>query len=256
MFLLTPCGGAQQKSHDLRENETARKQRGKSIGSYLLPLYLLLVSFAAKAQPATTSMLQDISYPRLDTLVELAKKNYPRIKYYEQVVLTARTNVKRAQMDWFDIFTFTYLYSPNNNNTVLANPSFLNGYQVGFVVNLGDLLQKGLLLKQAKQELKVREYERDEYYVNLAALVRERYFRYLQQLNILKVRADVALDAESNAQAFKHKYELGETTLDEYNKALVNLSDRVQLKIEAEGTMLMAKSALEELVGKKLEEVY
>lgn len=253
MFALKPREGANENSGSFPE---ARYKRRSNKFLPVILLVAVMASFTAGAQPGTTSMMQDVSYPNLDTLVELARKNYPRIKYFEQVVLAAQSNVKRAQLDWFDIFTFTYLYSPNNNNTVLANPSFLNGYQVGFVINLGDLLQKGPLLKQAKQELKVREYERDEYYVNLAALVRQRYFLYLQQLNILKVRAAVALDAESNTQAFKHKYERGETTLDEYNKALVNLSDRVQLKIESEGSMLMAKSSLEELVGKKLEEIF
>lgn len=254
MFALKPCKGASKNSGSFPQAGT--QKRSNRFLPVILLVFIIVASFTAGAQPGTTSMMQDVSYPNIDTLVELARKNYPRIKYFEQVVAGAQSNVQRAKMDWFDIFSFTYLYSPNNRNTILANPSFLNGYQVGFVINLGDLLQKGPLLKQAKQELKAREYEREEYHVNLATLVRERYFRYLQQLNILKVRAAVALDAESNAQSFKHKYERGETTLDEYNKALVNLSDRVQLKIEAEGTMLIAKSSLEELVGKKLEEVF
>ena len=223
---------------------------------YVILIYFMGISWSVNAQPATTSMIQDVSYPNLDTLIDLAKKNYPRIKYFEQIVGAAETNVKRSKLAVFDFFTFTYLYSPNNANTALANPSFLNGYQVGFFLNLGSILQKAPLIKQARQELKVREYERDEYFVNLAALVRERYFRYIQQVTVLKVRAAVAMDAESNLQSFKHRYEKGEVAFDDYNKALVNLSDRVQLKIEAEGSVLIAKSSLEELIGKKLEEVY
>ena len=53
----------------------------------------------------------------------------------------------------------------------------------------------------------------------------------------------------------KHKFEKGEMTLDDYNKGLVNLADRTQSKIESEGSLMVAKSSLEELVGKRLEDI-
>jgi outer membrane protein TolC len=112
-----------------------------------------------------------------------------------------------------------------------------------------------MLIKQAKEEWNVTQYERDEYYLNLEALVKERYFLYVQQISLLKVKAKAELDAESQVQQIKYKYEKGEELLENYNKSLINLSDRTQAKIETEGQMLVAKSRLEELIGKKLEEV-
>ena len=203
---------------------------------------------------AGVSMLPSVSYADLDKYIAAAKQNYPRVKAFEHRVEAAKKNSKAAKLGWFDLFTFSFLYSPNNSTT-LVNPSILNGYQVGMFFNFGSLLQKPYLMKQAKEQYIVTEYERDEYYLNLATMVRQRYFVYIQQLTILKLREQGELDAETSLEITKHKFEKGEMTLDDYNKALGNMSDHMQSKIEGEGAFLVAKSSLEELVGKKLEEV-
>ena len=226
----------------------------------MAPRYFLLFAFALLTMassgqtPSTSSMLPSVSYTDLDKLILAAKQNYPKVKAFEHRVLAAKGNVKKTRLGWFDLFTFSFLYSPNNSTT-LVNPSILNGYQVGMFFNFGSLLQKTYLVKQAKEELNVTQFERDEYYLNLATLVRQRYFLYIQQLTILKLREQSELDAESNLVMTKHKFERGEMTLDDYNKALGNMSDHTQSKIEGEGAFLVAKSSLEELVGKRIEEI-
>lgn len=207
----------------------------------------------AGAQITTKTMLPDINLPLLDSLIATAKRYYPRTHAYEGRVSAQTANLQKLKLGWFDIFTFSFLYSPNNSTT-LVNPSILNGYQVGVYFNIGGLLKNKPTITQAKAELKVSEFERDEYYITLAALVRQRYFTYLQQVAILKVRLEAQSEAESNMEFFKQRYQKGEVTLDDYNKTLVNMADRVQSKIESEGAVLMAKSAIEELVGKKLED--
>lgn len=218
-------------------------------------LFFGVMAFTASAQVTTKTMMPEISYPFLDTLVTLAKQNYPRAHTFEHRVAAQQQNLKKMKLGWFDVFTFSFLYSPNNSTT-LINPSILNGYQVGIFFNVGGLLKNKSMIGQAKEDLRVSEFERDEYYINLAALVKERYFTYIQQVAILKVRQEAESDAESNMEMFKHKYEKGEVTLDDYNKSLVNLADRVQSKIESEGSVLVAKTSLEELVGKKLEDIH
>jgi len=221
----------------------------------LFLLALVFVTVAGSAQPpANASMLPSVSYTDLDKLIEAAKQSYPKVKAFEHRVMAAKGNVKKTRLGWFDLFTFSFLYSPNNSTT-LVNPSILNGYQIGMFFNFGSLLQKPYLLKQAKEELNVTQFERDEYYLNLSTLVRQRYFLYIQQLAILKLREQSELDAETNLEVTKHKFERGEMTLDDYNKALGNMSDHTQSKIEGEGALLVAKSSLEELVGKKIEDV-
>ena len=56
-------------------------------------------------------------------------------------------------------------------------------------------------------------------------------------------------------EQMKYKFQKGEETLESYNKYMVSYDDRVQAKIESEGSLLIAKSNLEELVGLKLEQI-
>lgn len=245
------CGSNNGRTFKL----TSLSRLYSGIPRYLILSIFIITSVAAKAQaPANNTMMPDISYTYLQKLIDTAKKYYPRIQAFEHRVAASTANLKKSKLGWYDLFTFSFLYSPNNSTT-LVNPSILNGYQLGVFFNLGSLLQKPSLVKQAKEELSVSQAERDEYFVNLTALVKQRYFLYVQQVAILKIRLQAETDAESNLQMIKHKFEKGEMTLDDYNKGLVNLADRTQSKIESEGSVLVAKSSLEELVGKKLEDI-
>ena len=62
-----------------------------------------------------------------------------------------------------------------------------------------------------------------------------------------------AQDAESILKAARYRFEKGEETLQNFNIALMALSTQNQGKIEAEAQLLIAKAYLEEIIGKKLE---
>jgi len=217
----------------------------------ILLLFFVFSFFASKAQE---SVLHEISVQYLDLLIATAKANYPRMKTYGKRINIAETNIKRLKISWFDLFSFSFLYSPNNTTT-LINPSILNGYQVGMYVNIGTILQKPYAVKQAKSELDIAKYEKNEYELNIEAQVKERYYLYVQSLAMLKLKGSSVTDAESSMKQIKYRYEKGEETLENYNNVMLAYTGYVQSKIEAETTFLIAKSNLEELLGKKLEEI-
>ena len=216
-----------------------------------LTFFFLIALVPARAQ---NSLADEISYPYLEKLVEIAKKNYPKLKLFQARVDAGGYNAKRQKLSYFEILSFSYLYSPDRLASTI-NPNFLNGYQFGFFVNIGSLLQKPALIKQAKSELRAVEFDRDTYLLNLEADVKQRYFAYAQYKVLLRLKADALQDVESLAEELKFKYEKGETSLKEYSQALVVISDRQQAKISAEADVLIAKSALEELLGQKLEDI-
>jgi outer membrane protein TolC len=207
-----------------------------------------------EATPTQESMLYNISDSFLQKLIDTAKKNYPRLQVYNKRIENAQIEVKRAKAGWFDAFSFSYLYSPNNTTTIV-DPNLLNGYQVGMFVNVGSLLQRPSAIKKAKTDVEINKAEKSEYVLNITALVKERYYLYIQALSVLKLKAQTLMDVESTMQQVKYKFEKGEETLDAYNKDLVQYEDRVQGKMEAEGSLLIAKSNLEELLGTKLENI-
>jgi outer membrane protein TolC len=219
---------------------------------YFCLLFCFLVALAPLR--AQSSLSEEISYSYLEKLVEIAKKNYPKLKLYQSRVDAGTYAVKKTRLSYFEILSFSYLYSPDRLSSTI-NPNFLNGYQFGFFVNIGSLLQKPALIKQAKSELSAVEHDRDTYMLNLEADVKQRYFAYAQYKVLLRIKADALHDVEALAEELKFKYEKGETSLEEYSKALVVISDRQQARVSAEADVLISKAALEELLGQKLEDI-
>ena len=211
----------------------------------------LLGVFTSNAQE---SMMPDVSYTYLEKLIEVAKKNYPRVKVYDHKVTQAKVGVTKAELSWFDIFSFNYLYSPNNAST-LVSPALFNGYQYGINVNLGNIAVKAPSVRIAKEDLKIARDNQMEYDLNIEAIVKQRYFAYVSQVAILSLRTKNATDIQSSTQQLKYKFEKGEETLDNYNKGLTFYANAIESKIAAESGVLIAKSALEEILGEKLEDV-
>lgn len=213
--------------------------------------FLLLTIHTGQAQE---SLSKDISYAYLEKLIAVCKANYPKIKMYEARVNTAENGIKRAKLSYFDIFSLSYLYSPNNN-TATISPSFLSGYQFGFFANIGSILQKPSLIKQAKGELAAAQYDKESFDLNMEAEVKKRYFTYIQKVAVMRVRSGAMLDVESMAATIKHRFERGEESLENYNKVLIMISDHSQNILNAESDVLVAKSNLEEILGQKLEDI-
>ena len=202
---------------------------------------------------AQESMIPNVSYTFLEKLIIAAKTNYPRYKSFEKKVEVAQLNVEKAKLDWFNLFTFSYVYSPSNATTIIT-PS-LNGYQVAISTPLGAVFQKPNQVKNARRQLEVEETNRDEYDLNITALVKQKYFTYVQQLTVLNWRIKALEDAESTMKNIKYKFEKGEDTYDNYSRILALYTSAVQSKIESEGAFLIAKSSLEEIVVIKLEDI-
>ena len=216
----------------------------------LLPILLLSASLV-KAQE---SMMPAVSFAMLDKLIAKAKENYPKMRYYQHKVEVSTNNVNRVKMSWFDALTFSYIYSPNGTSTA-TNPVGLSGYQAGFYLNFGTLLAKPASVKLAKAELGMAKDEEDEYNLNIEFQVKERYYNFIEKLTLLNLRTKASEDAESSQKQLKYKFEKGEETYDNYSKSLVLFLLSTQNKIEAEGSLLTAKSKLEEIIGDKLENI-
>ncbi|SIT18090.1 Outer membrane efflux protein [Filimonas lacunae] len=215
---------------------------------------LVLSLTAVSAVRGQESMIPDVNYPLLEKLIQTAKTNYPRVKMYGFRMTMADANVKKAKAGWFDILSFSYLYSPNNS-TNIVNPSIFNGYQLGLVINFGSILTKAPAIKLAKEEKKFAEAEFAEYQLTIEAQVKQRYYLYVQYMAVVRLRGQSILDMEASLKDTRYRYEKGEATLAEYNTASTGLADQINAKITAEGNLLIAKSSLEEILGKKLEEI-
>lgn len=206
---------------------------------------------------AQESVIDDVNNAKLEQFIEAARNNYPRRKIVSAQKDIAKVGVTTATLSYLDIFNASYFYRPNDQTAITApgvtnNPYIVNGIQYGINVNLGTFLQKPFLVKRAKSELKVAQLQEQDYDLSLVTEVKKRYYTYIQMLTELKIRTQTAQENSSVVDNIRNKFERGEVTLDFYNNSRITLAESNSQKIQIEVNFLIARDALEEIIGKKI----
>ncbi|MCD0490221.1 TolC family protein [Pedobacter sp. MC2016-14] len=227
---------------------------------YSLFLWLLFFSLIGPVSNlrAQEAILSEISYLYLNKLIAAAKENYPRLKSFESEIKAAKSDLSGVKISWLEPFSFQYVSRSNRASSNLVNVTtadILNGYQIGISINPGSLLAKPSQIKKAKEQVRIAQYNRDEYDLSLEAAVKTRYFAYIQAQKSVIPATNAYLDAENNFKSIKIAYQRAEVTLQIYNEASIAFNQALTTKLQIEGNYLTAKAALEELTVKKLEEI-
>ena len=202
------------------------------------------------------SIVSQINYNQLEKYIQSAKDNYPRRQIMALNTEVAAADVPAAKVSLLDIFNASYIYRPNGAVAINAgNPFLVNGFQFGVNMSLGSFLQKPYQIKQAKSEHKIAQLEQQEYDVILANEVKNRYYEYILQLNELKLKTQSAQDNKTVSDDMRYKFEKGEISLQAYNSSRISASGADSSRIQSEIEFLKAKDALEDIIGKKLEQI-
>ncbi len=174
----------------------------------------------------------------------------------ENRVKAAELNVQKAKLDWLNIASINYLYSPQSSAVVNGTGAvFLNGYSVGVGTSIGGFFQKPVAIRAAREDYELAKLNEEEYNLSITGVVKQRYYTYIQQLAALNWKSKNLESADRIAREAKYKFEKGEETFDAYNNVYASYSSSVVTKLQAETDYLIAKSNLEEIIGVKLEEI-
>lgn len=214
----------------------------------------MLALLSTKYSKAQESITPQLSYEYVERLIHIAQAHYPEATIMKYKTALAKTDIYKTNVGWLDALNLSYYYRPVSSVNV-TDPNLYNGYQLGLSLNLGTILQKPFVTKEARQQYKIAQLQEQEYSLTIAALVKERYFNYLNQVAQLKLRSKSYTDAEALVKQLRFKFEKGETAFDDYQRALLLSTEQNQYLINAESGMLTAKSSLEELLGQKLETI-
>ena len=217
---------------------------------------LIVLMFLSLDSFSQESIIGEIKYSDLEKYIDLAVKNYPKVKITDVNVEKAKTDISMNAISYLDIFNASYFYRPNNKTAIdVINPYAVNGFQLSVNLNLGNFLQKPYAAKKAKADYKVAQLQAEDFRLTLATEVKKRYYAYIQQINQLKIYTQSVQDNQNVADNLKNKFEKGEVALDTYNQSRINLTIASTSKIQTEVNLLSAKDALEEIIGMKLSEV-
>jgi outer membrane protein TolC len=218
-------------------------------------LSLFILTFASNLY-AQETIFHDLSYPYLEKLIATAKKNYPQVKVLEEQVNIARSTFHQSGFGWLDAFNASYIYSPQGATTTSAtNPIIFNGLQLVATVSLGSLFERPYTIHNAREAVKVVEYQQEQYFLTIEANVKRFYFAYLEAQADLRNKVNAVQDASTAVNQLKHTFERGETTFQVYSEALNNLYNQTSFRLQSELAVFTAKTNLEELLGAKLESI-
>jgi outer membrane protein TolC len=219
-------------------------------------LILLIIAFAFQASRSMgqETMMDAVSNVMLEKMIITAKENYPHNKGLQAQINMAKSSLISQKSAWADGLAFAYNYNPNNTLDVIR-PNFFKGYSVSINFSVTELFQKSSNVRQAKEAVKVAQSQLEEYNYTIEAMVKQRYYAFIQRSQLLKLQTKNLSDVQNMTKDAISKYTKGEVTFDLYNQSQISLYGAMQSKISAEADYLTAKSALEELLTKKVEEV-
>lgn len=216
----------------------------------------ILVCFVTTALHAQASIINEIDNDLLQKYIMLARQNYPRKKIFDAHEVRAKANLTTSQVGLLDIFNGAYIYRPDQKSSInVDNPYYVNGFQFGISMNLGNFLSKPSQIKGAKADYEAAKAENAEYNISLATEVKTRYYDYILMKKQLELRTLSAQTLKTLLSDAQQKYGRGEVTIDSYTTSKNASSEADVAAIAAEIDYLKAKNALEDLIGTKLENV-
>ncbi|RMG25481.1 MAG: hypothetical protein D6730_10760 [Bacteroidetes bacterium] len=226
----------------------------------------LLISFFAHAQHINYKQIippaDSVDLPLEEKLVRIAWQNYPQNKVLQHKLQQAQEQHRLARNSWKESLNFNTQYSigrgPDTLNAPLPgnqNNNTNTGFGVGLSINLGALFNNKIRARAAMEDVKIAEETLNLQKLMIRSEVLTRYQAYLSAITILRVRTQSAEEAYGAYLLAEERYKNGESTYPEYNQAYLVHTNAVEAKAEYESKVLLAKIALEEIIGVPLEQV-
>lgn len=227
-------------------------------------LFLLGLVICTQTLFAQESIIAEMDNQLLQKYILMAKLNYPRKKVFDATEAKAKSTLNAAQLSWLDIFNASYIYSPQTqkgtigvvgNTTIGTNQIVTQGLMAGVSVNLGNILAKPSLIKNAKADYEIAKANSIEYDATLTNEVKSRYYNFLLAKKNLQIRNMASQNYKGIMSDVKLKYERAEIPIDAYTTSRNAATEAEASVLTAEVAYLVAKNALEEIIGSKLENV-
>jgi outer membrane protein TolC len=221
--------------------------------------WLMAFSLSASAQKADFSKLispydsiPEIVY--IEKLVSLAWENYPKNKSFENKRVEAFEKVKLSRNSWMNnLNLFTSFNS--NNNTQTQNFAIVPNLGMGLSLNVGSIYSLHGNVKIAKEELKIAENDINAQKLYIRSEVISRYNAMKLSMDLLRFQTEAAEEMRMTVAMVKAKFQKGEISIEEYNKAFAAFTVTMERAITSESNYKTTKANLEELLGIHLEQI-
>lgn len=197
----------------------------------------------------------------LETLIEVAIKNNPTVKYNQAMVEKSQEEVILEKRSWQEHFSGFANYSKGNQMYMMSSPlgsfrsSFLNGYRYGINFDLPVTLitTRKPRIRAATAELRAAEFQKKQAELELSNLVIKSYYELLASHRVIKIKEIARQNADLNNQLAEKKFREGALTLEEYTNVTENVSGAMTDYEIAMSVFMIQYKQLEKLLGVSLE---
>jgi outer membrane protein TolC len=226
-------------------------------------LLLALLPFTLMAQPVAWDEIipppEATDVPYAERLVQLAWQNYSENRKYEINVLASEKAIGLARLGWLDILTMQF----NLNSRTIgsfgdfqsSDNQFFPWYNVGINVSPSRFFTVPAETQMARFDHENSIHDLNAQKLRLRAETLTRYERYKHNLEQLKVISENYETANSTFILIRERFNQGEATFEDFNAASLARIGALTGKMTGELELRLAKIALEELIGMKLEQV-
>ncbi len=128
-------------------------------------------------------------------------------------------------------------------------------FNIGVGVNLVDIKGRKSKIRFAEDKKKMSEADLNFKKQKLKGEVLKRYQEYLSSFDIFKVRIQALDAAESNKNQIQSLFSVNKAQFEDYNTANKAYYDALESKVRGEADIKLKRIALEELLGKRWEDV-
>lgn len=262
-------------------NELFKEMQKKILLKILIIIVLNVVSIKSWAQLTDyNQIVQPVGIKAKDLseyLVQLAWLNGAAGKIAETKVLNAADNAKNVRKEWTKDIQVSFNLNeanlrPNTGGAIdfpenidslhrragytpptIPNNNFFPRYNIGLNLNVYNVLSQKTKNKISQREVTLAEYEVQEAMIATRAETLIRYAKYKLTKEILKTRAQMEQEANSAFILVQQLYKTDEKTFEEYSKASTAVFQTKEARLAAETEVMLAKLALEEIIGVRWE---
>lgn len=200
----------------------------------------------------------------LDSILIIAEKNHPEIKFQEALVQKAYYNLADVKNMWMQsIAGFANASSGNqfirlNNAQGLAeNQNISNGYQVGIGVRLPlyEVLGRKPRVRKAQEEYKAAGYQKDKMQLLLNEQIIRTYFYLTTVQEMMIVMAREVETQQLNLQLAEKKVLKGQMQMANYSTISKTASDVIEKYQQKKQEFYSTFYIFERLIGVKMIEL-
>ncbi|GAA0894030.1 hypothetical protein GCM10009122_37100 [Fulvivirga kasyanovii] len=228
----------------------------------LIILLIVLLPQLVKAQNVDYNAIilpnsvSDISFE--EKLVRLAWQNNPANQILDYQTNISNIEVKQARWSWLDDWRVQgnlNEFTINESADVGDRAQFFPKYNVTGMIRLSYFVDIPLEVKKKKQEVLIAKSNINQQKLAIRAEVLTRYQTYLMNRELLKIQTEIVEDLYASLSLAEQQFKNGEITLNAYNIQQDRYNNQRVKQINAQGDFNIAKIAVEEIIGMKLEDV-